>query len=65
VTRITFEHHFDAELGMYVFTSPDVRGFRATGKTVEEAQRAAVALMDLVRKDRSDRVIRTVEYATA
>jgi predicted RNase H-like HicB family nuclease len=65
VTRVTFEHHYDADPGMFVFTSPDVKGFRATGVTVEEAEREAVALMALVRRDRSDRVIKTVEYAEA
>ncbi len=46
--RIRLEHK---KVGEYhVVTSPDIIGFHVTGKTEEEAERAAVAVLDFIRR---------------
>ena len=46
--RIRFEHK---TVGQYhVITSPDLVGFHVTGLTPEEAERAAVSVVDFLRR---------------
>ena len=49
---ITFEHKTLGDF--HVITSPEVVGFHITGKTPEEAERAAVAVLDYLRRADSD-----------
>jgi predicted RNase H-like HicB family nuclease len=46
--RIRFDHNMVGDL--YVITSPDIIGFHVTGKTENEAERAAVAVLDFLRR---------------
>jgi hypothetical protein len=46
--RIRFEHKVVG--GLHVITSPDIIGFHVTGRTEEEAERAAVAVLDFLRR---------------
>jgi hypothetical protein len=50
--RIRFEHEDLA--GFHVITSPDIVGFHVSGKTPEEAERAAVTIVDYLRRSDSD-----------
>ena len=60
--NIRFEHKTVG--GYYVITSPDLIGFHVSGKTPEEAERAAMSVLDFLRHaDRSNPVgrIRAVQ----
>ena len=48
LTKVRFEHGFIPELGMHRITSPDIRGFHIMGKTYEEAEREALAMVALI-----------------
>ncbi len=53
LTKIRFEHGFIPEIGMHRITSPDIRGFHITGKTYEEAEREALAMVALIQSHRA------------
>lgn len=67
VTRINLEYSQSPRTGLHVITSPDVKGFRATGRTLDEAQREARAVLDILQKTRfgENEVLKAVEYAAA
>ena len=64
MTRITLEYSRSPRTGLYVVTSPDVKGFRATGRTLDEAQREARAVLDILQERRfgENGILRAVEY---
>ena len=55
LTKVRFEHGMIPELGMHCITSPDIPGFHIMGKTYEEAEREALAMVSIIQNlDRSD-----------
>lgn len=53
---VRFEHGTIPELGMHCITSPDIPGFHIMGKTYEEAEREALAMVSIIQGlDRSER----------
>ena len=54
LTKVRFEHGTIPEIGMHRITSPDIRGFHITGKTYEEAEREALAMVALIRSRRNE-----------
>ncbi len=46
--RIRFDHKTLGRL--HVITSPDIVGFHVTGNTEQEAERAAIAVLDFLRR---------------
>jgi NifU-like protein involved in Fe-S cluster formation len=66
--RIRFDHKRVGD--PYVITSPDIISFHVTGKTADEAERAAIAMLDFPRRaDTSHELVRlkaiNLEYEPA
>ncbi len=53
LTKVRFEHGTISELGMHCITSPDIPGFHIMGKTYEEAEREALAMVALIQSRRA------------
>lgn len=67
MTRITLNYGMMPDGEHHEVTSPDIKGFRATGSTQEEAVREAWEVLTVIQKHREGRVEvpRAIEFDAA
>jgi predicted RNase H-like HicB family nuclease len=67
MTRITFNYGMMSDGVTHEVTSPDIKGFRATGATREAAVREAWEVLAVIQKHRAGRVEvpRAIEFDAA
>ena len=66
--KVRFEHGMIPELGLHRITSPDIKGFHIIGKTYEEAEREALAMLTLIQSRQASEgrgKLSSVEFAAA